>query len=62
MNHTVGWIESLPGSCSDVQISLPMAFLLYAAMAMGWLTIHKSLWWIFGVIASVTTFCISYTL
>lgn len=62
MNHAVGWIESLPGSCSDVQISLPMAFLLYAAMAMGWLTIHKSLWWIIGVIASVTTFCISYAL
>lgn len=62
MNHAVGWIESLPGSSSAVQITLPMAFLLYAAMAMGWLTLHKSLWWLTGVIASMTTFCILYTL
>ena len=62
MNHAVGWIERLPGSCTDVQISLPMMLLLYATIGMGWLTIHKSLWWLVGVIISLTTFCILHTL
>ena len=62
MNHAVGWIESLPGSCSAVAISLPMVGLLYGAIVMGWLTIHKSLWWLTGVIAAIITFCILYTL
>ena len=60
MNHTVGWVESLPGSVSHVQCSLPMVALLYAAMVMAWLTMHKSLWWICGVIVSVSTFCILF--
>lgn len=62
MNHAVGWIESLPGSSSAVAISLPMVGLLYGAIVMGWLTIHKSLWWLTGVIAATFTFCIVYTL
>ena len=62
MNHAVGWIESLPGSDSEAHISLPMAALLYAALAMGWLTLHKSLWWLAGVAAAMITFCILYTL
>lgn len=62
MNHSVGWIESLPGNSTAVQISLPMVFLLYAAIAMGWLTIHKSLWWLTGVTTAMTIFCLLYTL
>ena len=62
MNHAVGWIERLPGSSSAVVISLPMVGLLYGAIVMGWLTIHKSLWWLTGVIAAIITFCILYTL
>lgn len=62
MNHSVGWIESLPGSSTAVQISLPMVFILYAAITMGWLTIHKSLWWLTGVAAAMTIFCLLYTL
>ena len=62
MNHSVGWIESLPGSVTHVHCTLPMALLLYAALVFGWLTMHKSLWWLIGVIGSVTTFCILFAL
>ena len=60
MNHAVGWIESLPGSVTHVHINGYMVALLYAAMVMGWLTLHKSLWWLLGVIAAVGTFCVLY--
>jgi len=60
MNHAVGWIESLPGSVTHVHINGYMVALLYAAMVMGWLTIHKSLWWLLGVVAAVGTFCVLY--
>lgn len=62
MNHTVGWIEGLPGSVSVIHIDGGMVALLYAAIGMGWLTIHKSLWWLIGVGASAITFCIWITL
>lgn len=62
MNHAVGWIESLPGSTTTVHISLLMAGLLYAAMAMGWLAIHKTLWWLIGAAGAVIIFCILYAL
>ena len=62
MNHSVGWIESLPGSVTYVECSLAMVALLYSALITGWLTIHKSLWWLIGVVASVTTFCILFAL
>ena len=60
MNHAVGWIERLPGSVTHVQIDGYMVGLLYAAMVMGWLTIHKGLWWLIGVVAAVGTFCLRY--
>lgn len=62
MNHSVGWIESLPGSVTYVECSLAMVALLYSALITGWLTIHKSLWWLIGVVGSVTTFCILFAL
>ena len=62
MNHAVGWIEALPGSVSVIHIDGGMAALLYAAIGMGWLTIHKSLWWLTGVGAAAITFCIWITL
>ncbi len=62
MNHSVGWIESLPGSVTYVECSLAMVALLYSALITGWLTMHKSLWWLIGVVASVTTFCIIFAL
>ena len=62
MNHAVGWIEQLPGSISQVHIDIPMVLLLYAAMVMGWLTMHKSLWWLIGVASTMIGFCIVYTL
>jgi competence protein ComEC len=62
MNHSVGWIESLPGSVTHVECSLTMVVLLYSALITGWLTIHKSLWWLIGVVGSVTTFCILFAL
>lgn len=62
MNHSVGWIESLPGSVTHVECSLTMVSLLYLAMITGWLTIHKSLWWLIGVVGSVATFCILFAL
>jgi competence protein ComEC len=62
MNHAVGWIEQLPGSISQVHIDIPMVLLLYIAMLMGWLTMHKSLWWLIGVASTMIGFCIVYTL
>ena len=60
MNHAVGWIESLPGCVTHVRCSEPMVVLLYAALVMSWLTLHKSLWWLCGVIASLVSFCILF--
>lgn len=61
MNHAVGWIEGLPGSVSAIHIDGGMVALLYAAIGMGWLTIHKSLWWLVGVAGSAIVFCIWIT-
>ena len=62
MNHAVAWIEQLPGSVTQVHINAWMVLLLYAAMVMGWLTMHKSLWWLLGVASTMIGFCIVYTL
>lgn len=61
MNHAVGWIEQLPGSVTQVHINGYMVLLLYAAMVMGWLTMHKSLWWLLGVASTMIGFCILFT-
>lgn len=61
MNHAVGWIEQLPGSVTQVHINAWMVLLLYAAMVMGWLTMHKSLWWLIGVASTMIGFCILFT-
>lgn len=61
MNHSVGWIEQLPGSVTQVHINAWMVLLLYAAMVMGWLTMHKSLWWLIGVASTMIGFCILFT-
>ena len=62
MNQSVGWIEQLPGSVTQVHINAWMVLLLYAAMLMGWFTMHKSLWWLIGVASTMIGFCIVYTL
>lgn len=62
MNHSVAWIDKLPGSISQVHIDIPMVLLLYIAMLMGWLTMHRSLWWLIGVASTIIGFCIVYTL
>ena len=61
MNHSVGWIEQLPGSVTQVHINGYMVLLLYAAMVMGWLTMHRSLWWLLGVASTMIGFCILFT-
>lgn len=61
MNHSVGWIEQLPGSVTQVHINAWMVLLLYAAIVMGWLTMHKSLWWLLGVASTMIGFCILFT-
>ncbi|MBQ7631289.1 MAG: ComEC/Rec2 family competence protein [Paludibacteraceae bacterium] len=58
MNHAVGWIEGLPGSVSVIHIDGGMVALLYAAIGMGWLAMHKSLWWLVGVAVSAIAFCV----
>lgn len=60
MNHSVGWIEQLPGSVTQVHINAWMVLLLYAAIVMGWLTMHKSLWWLLGVASTMIGFCILF--
>ena len=61
MNHAVGWIEQLHGSISQVHIDIPMVLLLYIAMLMGGLTMHRRLWWLIGVASTMIGFCIVYT-
>lgn len=61
MNHAVGWIEQLPGSVTQVHINAWMVLLLYAAIVMGWLTMHKNLWWLLGVASTMIGFCILFT-
>ena len=69
MNHSVGWIESLPGSTMRVQCDARMAVLLYAAMVMAWLSLHprnpkKSAWallWLVGVAAVLVLFGLKNT-
>lgn len=64
MNHSVGWIESLPGSTMRVQCDTMMVVLLYAAMLMGWLSLHplnpkkpaRALLWLIGVAAILVLF------
>ena len=64
MNHSVGWIESLPGSTMRVQCDTMMVVLLYAAMLMGWLSLHplnpkkpaRALLWLVGVAAILVLF------
>ena len=60
MNHSVAWIEGLPGSVTQVHGNGLMAALLYAAIGMGWLTVHKSLWWLSGVVCALGAFCWVY--
>ena len=60
MNHAVGWIESLPGSSCNVSITGWMVILLYGAIGMGWMAVHKSLWWLIGVASAVIGFCTAY--
>lgn len=62
MNNAVGWIESLPGCWTHIHINAIMVILLYAAIVMGWLTMHKSLWWLIGVIGTMTGFCILFAI
>lgn len=62
MNNTVAWIESLPGCWTQLHINFTMVILLYATIGIGWLTMHKSLWWLIGVAGTITGFCILFAL
>lgn len=62
LNASVGWIERLAGSVTTMRISLPMVFLLYGAIAGGYLTLHRSLWYLLPTAACLTLFCYLYTI
>ncbi|MGN0236043.1 MAG: ComEC/Rec2 family competence protein [Paludibacteraceae bacterium] len=57
LNHTVGWVESLPGSVTLLTISMPMVVLLYVAIACGYWGLKRSLWWMIPVAVSLSAFC-----
>ncbi|MCR5050810.1 MAG: ComEC family competence protein [Paludibacteraceae bacterium] len=61
MSKAVGWVESLPGSVTNVRCSISMVILLYISIIMAWLAMHKSLWWLCGVVASLFMFCVMFT-
>ncbi len=62
LNESVGWIERLPGSVSTLRISLPMVVLLYGAIAGGYLSLRRSLWYLLPTAACLTLFCYLYTI
>lgn len=61
LNTSVGWIEQLPGSVSEIRISLPMAILLYTAIAGGYWSLKRSLWWLLPTAGCLILFCYLYT-
>ncbi len=61
LNESVGWIERLPGSVTTMRISLPMVFLLYGAIACGYLSLRRSLWYLLPTAVCLTLFCYLYT-
>lgn len=62
LNTSVGWIEHLPGAVSEIRISLPMVLLLYAAIAGGYWSIKRSLWWLLSTAGCLILFCYLYTI
>ena len=62
LNHTAGWVESLPGATTDMRISAGMAVLLYGAMACGYAGLNRSLWWLVGTAGCLAAFCYGYVI
>lgn len=62
LNTSVGWIEQLPGAVSEIRISLPMVILLYGALAGGYGTMRRSLWWLLPTAGCLILFCYLYTM
>ncbi len=62
LNHSVGWVESLPGSVSVLRISVPMVWLLYGAILTGYGAVRHSLWWLFATAGCLIGFCYLYTI
>ena len=62
LNHSVGWVESLPGSVSVLRISMPMVWLLYGAILTGYGAVRHSLWWLFATAGCLIGFCYLYTI
>lgn len=60
LNTSVGWIEHLPGAVSEIRISLPMAILLYTAIAGGYWSLKRSLWWLLPTAGCLILFCYLY--
>lgn len=61
LNTSVEWIEHLPGAVSEIRISLPMAILLYTAIAGGYWSLKRSLWWLLPTAGCLILFCYLYT-
>ena len=57
LNHAVGWVESLPGATTALRISVPMAALLYVAIACGYWGVKRSLLWMIPTALSLAAFC-----
>ena len=58
LRRYVEWIESLPYSTTQIDISTPSVFLLYGAITCGLLMMrsdHVHWWWLAGVIACMAT-------
>ena len=62
LNTSVGWIEHLPGAVSEIRISLPMVVLLYGAIAGGYWSLKRSLWWLLPTAGCMVGFCYLYTI
>ncbi len=62
LNHSVGWVEALPGSASVLRISLPMVVLLYGAMLTGYGAVRHRWWWLTVTAGCLAGFCYLYTI
>lgn len=60
LNHSVAWIESLPGSVTEVSINRLEMCLLYTAIGFGILSMRRSLWYLVPCALAVCGFVWSF--
>lgn len=60
LHRWTAMVDSLPGSVTEIDVSMPMMLLLYGAIVTGLLAMRKNLWWLTGTTACMIGFCVLY--